>query len=114
MESVKLAVLILIAAAGLLPSQENLHTRPAKLIHKVEPAYTKEARDARLQGDVLLSATVGADGIPSDIQVLHKLGKGLDQKAIECLRQWRFSPATDYFGGPAPERIRVELDFRLP
>lgn len=109
----KLAILLLIAVVP-LPSQEISHTTPPKLIHKVEPEYTKEALDAKLQGTVVLDAVIGIDGIPSDIQVVRGLGKGLDEKAIECLRQWRFSPATNYFGEPVSTKATFEMNFRLP
>jgi len=57
---------------------------------------------------------VRVDGMPSDIKVLRGVGKGLDQKAIECLLRWRFHPATDYFGEALPQMVQVEINFRLP
>jgi protein TonB len=107
------AVLILIAAAGLITPQEISHTTSPKVIHSVEPAYTKEALDAKLEGDVILSLTIGSDGTASDITLLRGLGKGLDEKAVECLKQWRFSPATSH-GDPVSVRATVEINFRLP
>jgi outer membrane biosynthesis protein TonB len=68
----KLAILMLIAIS--LPSQEISHNTPPKLIHKTEPQYTKEARAAKIQGEVNLSSTIGADGVPSDIKVVSGLG----------------------------------------
>jgi protein TonB len=108
----KLAILLLIAVVS-LRSQEISHTTPPKLIHKVEPQYTKEALDAKLEGTVALDAVIGIDGIPSDIEVVRGLGKGLDEKAIEALRQWRFSPGSSH-GEPIPVKARIEINFRIP
>ena len=58
-----------------------------------DPEYTEEARRAKYQGTCVLGLIVDADGKPRDIRVARSLGMGLDQKAIEAVRQWRFSPA---------------------
>ena len=63
------------------------------IISKVEPSYSEEARKAKFQGTVVLSVTVGTDGRASHIQVQRSLGLGLDEKAIEAVKQWRFKPA---------------------
>src|SRR5262249_31774709 len=65
------------------------------LVSKVEPTYTPEALAAKLQGTVILNLVVGADGKPfPDIQITEPLGLGLDESAIDAVRQWRFSPGT--------------------
>ena len=109
----KFAILLLIAAVS-LHSQEISHTTEPRLIHKAEPQYTKEARAAKIQGEVVLSLTIGVDGVPSDIKVDRGLGMGLDEKAVECLQQWRFKPAIDYFGEPVSAKAKVVMNFRLP
>lgn len=73
----------------------------------------KEALDAKIEGDVILSLIIGTDGIPSDIKLIRGLGKGLDEKAIECLQQWRFSPAITH-GEPVAQKATFEMNFRLP
>jgi protein TonB len=108
----KLAILLLIAAVS-LRSQEISHTTEAAIIHKVEPQYSKEALDAKLQGEVRLSLVIGADGIPSDIKVVRGLGMGLDEKAVEALQQWRFKPATRH-GEPVDQKMTLIMNFRLP
>jgi TonB family protein len=55
---------------------------------------------------------VGPDGRPRDIKVSRQLGMGLDQKAIEAVRMWRFEPATKD-GKPVAVQINVEVNFRL-
>jgi TonB family protein len=105
--------ILLMVGAVSLRSQEILHSTQPTLIHKVEPQYTKEALEAKLQGAVNLSATVGADGVPTDITVVTGLGMGLDEKAVECLRQWRFRAATNH-GEAVAAKVRVVIEFRVP
>jgi TonB family protein len=79
---------------------------PPGLISKVEPAYSEEARKAKFQGHVVLSVDIDATGRVTDAKVMKPLGLGLDEKAIEAVKQWRFSP------GRAAQ-VEVEMDFRL-
>jgi len=109
---VKFAILLLIAVVS-LRSQEILHTTQPIVIHKVEPQYTKEGLEAKVQGTVDLLTVIGVDGVAGDITVNRGLGMGLDEKAIECLRQWRFRPATDH-GEPVSAKAKVVIHFRLP
>jgi periplasmic protein TonB len=111
MNHVKVAILFLTAVVS-LHAQEILHSTQPALIHKAEPQYTEEARDAKLEGAVELSSTIGTDGVPSDIKVLRELGMGLDEKAVECLRQWRFKPATSHTE-PVATKATVQINFRL-
>jgi TonB family protein len=60
----------------------------------------------------VLSLTVGTDGLPHDIQVEKKLGYGLDEKALEAMRKWKFKPELRD-GQPIEKRIHVEMKFRL-
>src|SRR3954471_15213308 len=108
----KLAILLLTAVA-FLHCQELSHTTEPMVIHKTESQYTKEARDAKIEGDVILSSVIGADGVPSDIKLVRSLGMGLDEKAVECLKQWRFRPATNH-NEPVSAKVTVEMNFRLP
>jgi protein TonB len=84
-----------------------------ELIQKTNPEYTKEALDAKLEGSVMLSGMIGTDGVPSDIRVIRGLGKGLDEKAVECFQKWRFTPAIRD-GDPFPVSTEVLITFRLP
>jgi len=109
----KLAILLLTAVITLRP-QEISHTTEPKPIHTVRSQYTKEALAAKIEGDVILSLMVGLDGVPSDIKLVRGLGMGLDEKAVECLQQWRFKPATNYFSEPVSAKATVVVNFRLP
>jgi periplasmic protein TonB len=108
----KVAILLLITLAYLAP-QELLHTTEPIVIHKAEPQYTKEALDAKIEGEVTLSFAIETNGVPSDIKVVRGLGMGLDEKAVECLKQWRFKAATNH-SEPVPAKATVEINFRLP
>jgi TonB family protein len=83
-----------------------------KLIHRVDPSYSKEARADKIEGIVVLYLIVGVDGKPRDIRVARSIGHGLDEKAIEAVRKWRFAPSTDN-GTPVPVAINVEVNFHL-
>lgn len=83
-----------------------------QLIHSVEPEFTSQARAARLQGQVAIQLIVDANGNPEDMQIVHHLGMGLDQKALEAVRQYRFRPAM-FHGRPVPVRLIVEVNFHL-
>jgi TonB family protein len=77
-----------------------------------DPEYSEEARKAKYQGTVVLGLVVGPDGHPRDMKVLRSLGLGLDEKALEAVRNWRFDPAMKD-GKPVAVYISVEVDFRL-
>ncbi len=81
--------------------------------YQPKPAYTQEARDAKIEGTVVLEAVIGADGMVSDFKVLKALGYGLDESAIDTIgRYWRFSPAL-LNGQPVNVRASIEVSFRL-
>ena len=82
------------------------------MIHRVDPEYSEEARKAKHQGTVELYVEVGADGLAHRIVVRRGLGLGLDEKAMEAVRQWRFKPAMK--GGKAVTvGALVTVHFRL-
>ncbi len=64
-----------------------------KVIYQPDPEYSEEARKVKHMGTVVLCLVVGPDGKPRDIRVLRTLGLGLDEKAIEAVKTWRFDPA---------------------
>jgi periplasmic protein TonB len=82
------------------------------LIFKVEPEYSEEARKAKFQGTVLLYVEVDEKGLPRNIRVIRPLGLGLDQKAIEAVEKWKFSPGKKD-GKPVAVQAQIEVNFRL-
>ncbi len=77
-----------------------------------DPEYSEEARKAKYQGTCVLWMIVGSDGKTRDIRVMQTLGLGLDEKAIEAVKQWRFEPAMKD-GHPVAVQVNVEVTFRL-
>jgi TonB family protein len=84
---------------------------PPFVVSKALTVYSEEARLAKLEGSVLLSLVVGADGQPRDIQVVRPLGLGLDESAIDNVRAWTFKPGTKAGGAVAVE-VNQEVFFR--
>ncbi|MGA2807182.1 MAG: energy transducer TonB [Terracidiphilus sp.] len=74
--------------------------------------YSEQARAAKFQGVVMVSVLVTEEGLPADIKVLKPVGMGLDEKAIECVSQYRFKPAMKD-GAPVAARITVEVNYRM-
>jgi hypothetical protein len=76
-------------------------------VEKIPADYSEEAKIAELEGTVLLEGLIGKDGIAHDLSVLRPLGLGLDEKAIDSVRQWLFMP------GRTAERSVIAVDFLL-
>lgn len=85
---------------------------PPSLLREVKPQYTDEGRRQGVEGDVLLEIVVRRDGSVGDVKILRRLGAGLDQKAIDAVRQWRFSPARR-MGAPVDVVVEVAVEFKL-
>jgi TonB family protein len=83
-----------------------------KPIYTPEPEYSEEARKAKFQGTVLLSIVVDETGKATRITVARSLGLGLDEKAIEAVKKWRFEPGK-LNGKAVAVQATVEVSFRL-
>jgi TonB family protein len=81
-------------------------------IYQPMPAYSEEARKAKHQGTVVLWIVVNSDGSVSDVRVVKPLGLGLDEKAVETVKTWKFKPGMRN-GAPVPVLMSVEVLFRL-
>jgi len=82
------------------------------VIHSVQPEFSEQARSASLQGTVSLQLIVDAEGNPQNVRITRQLGMGLDEKAVEAVRQYKFKPAM-YQGHPVAVQIVVNIDFHL-
>ena len=82
-------------------------------LNTVEAEFSDEARRAKYQGVCLIQMIVDAHGMPQDPRVVRPLGMGLDQKALEAVRKYRFRPAMKDGRTPVPVMITVEVNFRL-
>jgi TonB family protein len=85
---------------------------PPTVISRVEPQYTDEARDARYQGTVVVSATIQKDGTLKVDKVLRELDYGLTEKAVEALQQWKFKPGMRN-GEAVAVSLKIEVNFNL-
>lgn len=83
-----------------------------RAIYDPEPEYSEEARKARYQGQVVLRCVIGPDGRAHDIIVQRSLGMGLDEKAIESVKQWKFEPARKD-GQAVAVYVDIMVNFRL-
>jgi protein TonB len=83
-----------------------------RVLYQTDPEFSEEARKAKFQGTCVLGLIVDAQGRPTDIHVVSTLGMGLDEKAIESVRNWKFEPGQKD-GHPVPVAINVEVDFHL-
>jgi protein TonB len=83
-----------------------------RAIYSPEPEFSEEARRSKYQGEVTLLATIGADGRTRNLVVVRSLGMGLDEKAMEAVRTWRFEPARKN-GQPVAVQMNIIVNFHL-
>jgi TonB family protein len=82
------------------------------VIYSVDPEYSDEARRAKYTGIVMVSLIVDAQGVPQHVHVVRQLGMGLDEKAVEAVRQYKFKPAM-YQGKAVPVEVNIEVNFQI-
>ena len=82
------------------------------LIFSVEPEFSEEARKAKVAGNVLVNLWVDTNGNPSHVHVIRGVGMGLDEKAMEAVRQYKFKPAMEN-GKPVLVELNVEVNFQI-
>jgi protein TonB len=85
---------------------------PPRTLYDPEPEYSEEARKAKYQGVCVLYVEVGADGRPRNIRVVRTLGLGLDEKAMEAVKTWKFEPGMKD-GKPVAVAVNIEVTFHL-
>jgi TonB family protein len=83
------------------------------IISQVDPEYSAEARKAKFEGICVLTLVVEPDGTPSHIRVSRSLGMGLDEKAIEAAKKWRFRPSMKDGHPVRYGPVEVDMSFRL-
>jgi TonB family protein len=82
------------------------------VVHHVLPIYTREAREKKIQGRVVMDVVVQDDGTVGDVKVTESLDAGLDVEAVKAVKQWLFKPGTRN-GKPVPVRVAIEMTFTL-
>ena len=83
-----------------------------RLLYKVEPEYSEEARANKYQGSFAVKVTIDVDGLAKDPEIVRGLGFGLDEQAILAIARWRFKPG-EKDGLPVPVRATIEVNFKL-
>ena len=83
-----------------------------RVLYKVDPKYTQDARAAKIQGTVVMSVEVHPDGKAHNLQIEQALDPGLDQSALNAISAWRFQPATKN-GKPIVVKATIEVNFKL-
>jgi TonB family protein len=85
---------------------------PPKVVSKVEPDYTDDARNAKIEGPVVLSLIVDTQGHAQKIRVTKSLDKGMDQQAIAAIEKWHFAPGIKD-GKPVRAAATIHVNFHL-
>ena len=83
-----------------------------EIVFKVDPEYSEQARKAKYQGTVVLRCIVQKDGTVRDIKIMQSLGLGLDEKAVDAVKQWKFRPGMRR-GEAVDVTADIEVTFRL-
>jgi protein TonB len=94
------------------PYRPGSGIEPPRLVREVKAAYTDEARRRNISGDVVLEIVVRSNGTVGDVRVLQGLGAGLEQTAIQAVRQWTFQPAKRK-GVPVDVLVEVAVEFTV-
>ncbi len=83
-----------------------------KLMHQVEPRYSKLAKKKKIEGHVIVSLIVDETGKPQDVHVKQGLGYGLDEEAVTAVRAWSFEPSR-LNNKPVSIAMDVDVNFRV-
>jgi len=94
------------------PYRPGSGIEPPRLVREVRADYTEDARRQGIRGDVVLEIVVRSDGTVGDVRILQGLGGGLNERAVQAVRQWKFAPATRR-GAPVDVVVEVAVEFRL-
>ena len=85
---------------------------PPRLLREVKADYTDEARQRGISGEVVLEIVVRRDGTVGDVRILQGLASGLNDRAVQAVKQWRFAPA-QRLGAAVDVIVEVAVEFRL-
>lgn len=99
-------------APGILLTRDGSNISPPVAIRQVPPKYPRRERWHRVSGDCTLKIIIDSEGTPESIKVVKSLDPGLDQSAIEAVKQWRYKPALKD-GVPVPSEMTFIVKFQL-
>lgn len=94
------------------PFRPGSGIEPPRLIREVRADYSEDGRRRGIEGEVVLEIVVRRDGSVGDVKILNRLGGGLEERAVQAVRQWRFAPARR-MGSPVDVIVEVAVEFKL-
>jgi len=86
--------------------------KPPERVYAPQPTYTEIARKARIQGVVIVQAIIDKQGNVTNVKVLKGLPMGLEEAAVDAMKQWKFKPAT-LNGKPVTVYYNLTVNFKL-
>ena len=107
-----LALLVSLAAEERVYKIGEDGVRAPRLVYRVEPEYSNAAREAQIDGVVLLSLEVTDQGKPEKVAIVKGLEEALDRNAVAAVSQWKFAPATKRDGTAVRVKATIEVQFR--
>ena len=100
------------AAPAAVRTGRDPESRPRVSFAKYARITPTKARRRSVEGEVVLEIIVRRDGSVGDVKILKRLGAGLDDRAVQAVRQWRFTPARR-LGSPVDVVVEVAVEFKL-
>lgn len=104
----ELAIVKPVTAADMWPG----NAKPPHLIRSPDPEFSEQAREYKFHGTVVIRILIDTDGNPTETQIIRPLGLGLDEKAVEAVKKWRFISGKGKDGNPVAVWATVEVNFR--
>jgi TonB family protein len=100
------------SASGVVPKKIGGGVSAPVLIYSVPPEYSEQAKKEKVGGTVLVNFWVDEQGRTKHVRVLRGVGDGLDEKALEAVKQYKFSPAMEG-GKPVLVELKTEVNFKI-
>ena len=93
------------------PCTHRRRRQRSRALYTPEPEFSEEARKAKVAGNVLVYLQVDTNGRPVNVRVIRGIGLGLDEKALEAVKQYKFKPAME---NGKPVRVEMNVEGQLP
>jgi TonB family protein len=85
---------------------------PPSVIYDPNPSFSPDARQKKFSGTCVIGLIVDASGNPQEVRIVRALGLGLDERAVDTVRRYKFKPA-EYKGQPVAVVINLEVNFKI-
>jgi TonB family protein len=97
---------------NVVPMKFGSNVTAPRVTFQVTPTFSEEERKVKRKGEVLVSLWVDEKGKPVQVHVVRGLGNSLDQKSMEAVQQYKFSPATQD-GVPVLVKLNIAVNFQI-